>query len=265
VICIVLAAGYATRLYPLTENFPKPLLPVQGKTILDWLLEDVDAIPEITGHVIVSNHRFIRHFETWKSTCGLTKPVIVLDDGSTSNGDRLGAVVDIGFAMNALQRKDDVLVLAGDNIVDFSFRHFLHFAAEKRSSCVMYYEEPVLANLRSCGVLMLDEYGRILSMVEKPANPPSSLAVPPFYCYLKDDIALLDEAIRSGCGTDAPGSLVAWMCQNRTMHAWEMKVGGQAVHRFDIGTLEGYRRIEREFQGNPEIKANRKSQGNPEI
>ena len=106
--CVVLAAGYATRLYPLTENFPKPLLEVNGKTILDWLLDDIDTIPEIDGYVIISNHKFVQHFEKWSNNVTLKSPVTVIDDGSVSNETRLGAVKDVAFAFNELKVDDDL-------------------------------------------------------------------------------------------------------------------------------------------------------------
>lgn len=258
---LVLAAGYATRLYPLTEHFPKSLLPIRGKTILDSLLEDSDTLPEIDGHIVVSNHRFVRQFEAWQAgevlavpgvpgivepttvsvgRLKLTKPVTILDDGSVSNDTRLGAVKDILFAVKTLGLDDDLLVLAGDNVVDFSFGHFVRFAREKDASAIMCYEEPNRDMLRKGGVVMVGDDGRVVGMVEKPAEPTSSFAVPPFYVYRKEELAMLEAAIADGCGTDAPGSLVAWMCRQRPMYAWEMKVGGVPVHRFDVGDLEAY-------------------------
>ncbi|MBO5162622.1 MAG: NTP transferase domain-containing protein, partial [Lachnospiraceae bacterium] len=118
--CVVLAAGYATRLYPLTENFPKPLLPVGGKPILNWLLDDIDILPEIDGHVIISNHKFISYFTKWKEEQNLKNPITILDDGSLDNDHRLGAVRDIQFAIETLKLEDDLLVIAGDNVLDFS-------------------------------------------------------------------------------------------------------------------------------------------------
>ena len=108
-ICIVLAAGYATRLNPLTENFPKPLLPVGEKPLLNWLLEDIDPLPEVTELVVISNHKFIIYFESWAAEQKFTRPIRVLDDGSTDNENRLGAVKDILFAVETLQIQDDIL------------------------------------------------------------------------------------------------------------------------------------------------------------
>ena len=107
--CLILAAGYATRLYPLTENFPKPLLEVKGKTILDWLLDDIDESEKINEYVIISNNKFVKHFEKWSKEKELSAPVTVLNDGSNDNDSRLGAVADIKFAIDSLNIDDDIL------------------------------------------------------------------------------------------------------------------------------------------------------------
>ena len=136
-ICIVLAAGYATRLYPLTENFPKPLLKVGEKTIMDWLLDDIDATGTVSRYIVVSNHRYAEHFRSWAAEKRL--PVDVIDDGSVSNETRLGAVKDIQFAIDWAHADDDLLVIAGDNVLDFSLRHFIDFARGRRAPCVMRF------------------------------------------------------------------------------------------------------------------------------
>ena len=118
--CLVLAAGYATRLYPLTENFPKPLLKVGDKTILDHLLDDIDKTKKINEYIIVSNHKFINHFNDWKNNKKLNSPITIIDDGTTSNETRLGAVADISLAINKLKIDEELMVIAGDNILDFS-------------------------------------------------------------------------------------------------------------------------------------------------
>ena len=148
--CLILAAGYATRLYPLTENFPKPLLDVGGKTILDWLLDDLDATGAIDGYIVVTNHKFADIFRKWSSR---SASIQVLDDGTTTNEGRLGAVKDIQFAIEQLGIDDDVLVMAGDNLLTFSLQPFIEFFRQKGTSCVMRYYEPELTRLRKTGVL----------------------------------------------------------------------------------------------------------------
>lgn len=234
-INIVLAAGYATRLYPLTENFPKPLLPVGEKPILNWLLDDIDALPEVTRHVIISNHKFIKHFEEWKDKQHYTKPIVILDDGSMDNEHRLGAVKDILFAVEELQIKEDAMVIAGDNLVDFSFGEFVRFAKEKNTSCVMCHEENVLEKQQKTAIITKNETGLITSYEEKPKEPKGNLAVPPFYYYRAEELSRISEAIANGCNVDAPGSLAAWLSRVTEMHAWLM-----SGKRYDIGDRKSY-------------------------
>ena len=138
--CLILAAGYATRLYPLTENFPKPLLTVGDKTILDWLVDDIDEAGAVDEYVVISNHKYAKHFEDWAKT--KVQKVTVVDDGTSTNDTRLGAVKDIQFAIDQLSLHDDMLVIAGDNVLDFSLTKFIAYAKEKKTSCVMRYYEP---------------------------------------------------------------------------------------------------------------------------
>ncbi len=240
--CLFLAAGYATRLYPLTENFPKPLLEVKGKTILDWLIADLQATGRVSGFIVVSNHRFAEHFRDWAAA---RHDVTVLDDGSTSNETRLGAVRDLAFAVEQLELSgEDLLVLAGDNLLDFSLGRFLDYAAAKGTSCVMRYYEPSVERLRKSGVMAVNDDDRILSMAEKPAEPAAHWCCPPFYCYTAADLRLLPEALDGGCGTDAPGSLVAWLSARRPVHAMVMP-----GRRYDIGSLADYTAIKDAYQG----------------
>ena len=241
-ICMVLAAGYATRLYPLTENFPKPLLAVGGKTILDRLLEDIDKQSDITGIVIISNHKFIQHFEQWKESTCFKNPIVIIDDGSVDNDNRLGAVRDIQFAVEKLNINDDLFVIAGDNVVDFSFDNFIKFAKEKNSSCVMCHKENSIQRLQKTAVITKKDNDLIISYEEKPQNPKGNLAVPPFYFYKNSDIKRTEQAIADGCNTDAPGSFAAWLSKKTNMFAWNM-----TGNRYDIGDLVSYERIKMKF------------------
>ena len=240
--CLILAAGYATRLYPLTENFPKPLLDVGGKTILDWLVDDIDTAGLVDEYVVISNHKYAHHFDAWAKT--KTMKVTVVDDGTSSNETRLGAVKDIQFAIDKLGLDDDMLVIAGDNVLDFSLTKFVRYAAEKQTSCIMRYFEPSDRKLTKCGVVAVDENDRIESMEEKPAQPKSHWCCPPFYYYTRQDARLVEKGIASGCGTDAPGSYIAWLCTQTPVHAMEMP-----GKRFDVGNLESYNRIKEEYKG----------------
>ena len=239
---VVLAAGYATRLYPLTENFPKPLLPVQGKPILDWLADDVAQADGSAEFVVVSNHRFAPHFRQWAA--GRREPVTVVDDGTETNEGRLGAVCDLELAIRQLSINEDLFVMAGDNLLDFSLSDFFRYAACRRTSCVMRFYQPDEAKLRKAGVVTVDSQDRILRMTEKSPVPESHWVCPPFYFLLRDDACRVGEAVADGCGTDAPGSFIAWLAARVPVHAMEMP-----GRRYDIGTVEGYEKICREYAG----------------
>ena len=249
---VVIAAGYATRLGELTKNFPKPLLKIGENTILGRMLDDIDRIPEIDEHVIITNHKFAQIFEKWskdesqksKATSDLrpqtldrrwTKPITIVDDGTETNDTRLGAVCDLLFAMDKLGIDDDLLVVAADNLLFFSFQEFVDFAKEKQTSCIMCHEQPSIEKLQRTGVVELDAQNRVLGMEEKPQVPKSHWAVPPFYIYLKKDLELVRHSVENGCGKDAPGNLAHYMVEHTTMHAWPMSAG-----RFDIGSLDTY-------------------------
>lgn len=232
---IVIAAGYATRLGELTKNFPKPLLKIGHSTILGRMLDDIDTIPEIDEHIVVTNHRFAPFFRDWAVQQSYTKPVTVIDDGTETNDTRLGAVCDLLYAMSELSIDDDLLVVAADNLLFFSFREFISFAHEKQTSCIMCHEQPDVEKLRRTGVIVVDDHMQVLNMEEKPLEPKSHWAVPPFYLYLKKDLDLVRHAVENGCGKDAPGNLAHYMVEHTTMHAWPMSAG-----RFDIGSLDTY-------------------------
>ena len=235
--CLILAAGYATRLYPLTENFPKPLLKVGDKTILDWLIDDIDGAGLVDEYIVISNHKFAHHFQKWAAS--KAQKVTVVDDGTSSNETRLGAVCDIQFAIEQLGLDDDMLVIAGDNLLDFSLQRFVRYANEKQTSCIMRFWENDEKRILKCGVVTIDENDRVLRMTEKSPTPETQWCTPPFYYYTKQDARLVKKGIESGCGTDAPGSYIAWLCTQTPVHAMEMP-----GRRYDIGNLQSYEQVQ---------------------
>ena len=239
---IVVAAGYATRLGELTKNFPKPLLEIGENTILGRMLDDIDQIDDVDEHIIITNHKFAHIFEEWAKNLHYTNPITIVDDGTETNETRLGAVCDLLFAMDKLQIDDDLLVVAADNLLFFSFSEFVDFAKQKGTSCIMCHEQPSIEKLQRTGVVELDPDMRVLGMEEKPQVPKSHWAVPPFYIYLKKDLELVRHSVENGCGKDAPGNLAHYMVEHTTMHAWPMSGG-----RFDIGSLDTYYEAKQRF------------------
>lgn len=235
--CIILAAGYATRLYPLTENFPKPLLPVGGRPILDWLIDDLKN--EADEFIVVTNHKFAPVFYEWAA---VQDNIRILDDGTETNETRLGAVKDIELASRGID--DDVFVMAGDNVLDFSLVPFIRFAREKGTSCVMCHEENELKRQQKTAIITVDDSARITSYEEKPQVPKGNLAVPPFYYYRRGDLNRIPEALDAGCGYDAPGSYAAWLSGKTTIHAWKMP-----GRRYDIGDMKSYEAVRDSYKG----------------
>ena len=240
--CLILAAGYATRLYPLTENFPKPLLEVGGKTILDWLLDDMDTMGVIDEYVVISNHKYAHHFESWATTKKMK--ITVVDDGTSTNETRLGAVRDIQFAVDQLRLEDDLLVMAGDNLLDFSMTSFIRYAMEKNAPCTMRYYEPSFQKLLKSGIVSVDEQDTITLMTEKVPDPASNWVSVAFYYYPKDVAKLIGQALADGCGADAPGSFLAWVCRGIPSYAMEMP-----GKRYDVGDIASYEQVQKEYRG----------------
>ena len=236
--CLVLAAGYATRLYPLTKNFPKSLLKVGDKTILDHLLDDVDKTGKINEYIIISNHKYINYFNQWKNTKKLNSKITIIDDGTISNDTRLGAVKDISLAINKLKINEELMVIASDNILDFSLSDFIDYYYQKEATVVMRYFEENKEKIKKSACLLIDSDDLVLNMEEKPDNPKSNWCSPPFYIYSKDALEEVDRAISGGCKIETPGSFISYLYNKQKIYA--MKMPG---HRYDIGTIENYEDI----------------------
>ena len=242
--CVILAAGYATRLYPLTENFPKPLLEVKNKTIIDWLIDDIESFKLVDEYVIISNHKFYEHFINWKNNKNISTKITILDDGTTSNETRLGAVKDIEFAIEELNINDDLLVLAGDNLLDFSLNGFIDYFKSKNATCIMRYYTDDEKRLKKSANIKIDESDKVIQMIEKPEHPISNWCCPAFYIYCKNDVSKVKEALADGCGYDAPGSFICWLHEKSPVYAYNMP-----GKRYDIGTLETYKEVQDNYSG----------------
>ncbi|MBN1609756.1 MAG: nucleotidyltransferase family protein [Polyangiaceae bacterium] len=233
--CVVLAAGYATRLHPLTLNTPKPLLEVGGQSILDHLLSNLVRVPDLTEIVLVSNARFLEHFRRWQQAATYRVPVSVLDDGSTTNETRLGAVADLALAVSRSRIADDCLVTAADNLFTFELADFAAFFRRARADAIAVHELTDLARLRRTGVVEIAEDSRVLSFEEKPALPKSRWAAPPLYVYRADTLPLVGEYLDAGHDPDAPGNFVPWLLGRRPVVAFRF-----SGPRYDIGDRASY-------------------------
>ena len=243
-ICFILAGGYATRLYPLTKNEPKALLPVKGKSIMGYLLEDLQTIPEIKKIVIVSNEKFKGNFECWVKEHTINCPVEVYSNGSKCPEDSPGAVGCIVTLMEDYKVQEDVMIVASDNLLDFSLKTFVDIQKEKGGSWVMWHAEMEEKRLQKTGVAQI-EGERILRMEEKPEKPFATCAIPPFYIYSRDVVDEITAAVQNGCKKDSPGNLLEWLSKRHTIHAMEMP-----GKRYDIGSLENYYKIQEIWREN---------------
>ncbi|UOQ86785.1 nucleotidyltransferase family protein [Gracilibacillus salinarum] len=240
--CIILAAGYATRLYPLTKHKAKPLLEVAGKSILERIMEKVEAVPEIDQLYIVTNDKFAKSFQDWTSHYDGRKPIKVINDRTTSNETRLGAIGDIQYVLEHEGIKDDLLVLAGDNLFDFQLTDFVSFFMEKDSDCISCHALDDLDELKRTGVVEVSTDRRVLSFEEKPNMPKSQLAAPPFYLYRKETLPFFVTYLQEGNNPDAPGHFIPWLIEHKDVFAFQF-----AGYRYDIGTLESYEKVQRMF------------------
>ena len=166
----------------------------------------------------------------------------MIDDGTSTNESRLGAVKDIQLAVEKLKLTDDLLVMAGDNVLDFSLSKFVEFAKKKGTSCVMCHEENELKKQQKTAIITVNKNDLITFYEEKPKEPKGNLAVPPFYCYRSVDVKRIQEALDSGCGYDAPGSFAAWLSKQTPMHAYKMP-----GKRYDIGDINSYEYVKSVF------------------
>lgn len=240
--CILLAAGYATRLYPLTENLPKALLMLGSKTILDRVCEKIDEVDDVNNIYIVTNHRFAAQFEEWAKTYTGKKKIKVLDDGTTSNDNRLGAIGDMQYVISKEGINDEILVMASDNVFDFSLNDMVKLYREKNCDLISAHYVDDLVNLRQMGVVELDDDGKVISFIEKPAEPKSNWGVPPFYFYRKDTLALIRQYLDEGNNPDAPGHFIPWLITKTPVYAYTFN-----VMTIDIGTPKTYKEAQKLF------------------
>jgi glucose-1-phosphate thymidylyltransferase len=239
---IILAAGYATRLYPLTLNKPKALLKVGDRTVLDYILDQLERIEAVDEVFLVSNHRFYGQFEEWKAGRKSGKKIKVLDDGTTCDEEKLGAIGDIRLVLEKEKIGEDILVIAGDNLFTFDLLSFYQYFLKVEKDCILVQELNSREELKRMGVVLLDETGKVLDFEEKPQNPKSNIAVYASYFFRKETLPLFEQYLLEGNKPDAPGYFPAWLYQKKDVYAYFFE--GEC---FDIGTHDSYREVQERF------------------
>lgn len=242
---VVLCAGFATRMYPLTKNFPKPLLEVGGKPVLDYLMEQIVLLPGIQAVHLVSNGKFIDHFLQWHQT-GKARgdfgdtPIHIHNDGCVDNQSRLGAAGDLLLALREIGSPGRVLVSGGDNIYQFSLLPLWEQFLASRHHCIPALRETEREKLQKTGVLELNDDDRVLRLHEKPTTPPSTWTCPPLYFLQPSIWCILESFLQTHGNHDAPGYLIDHLCRSEVVQALKLN-----AKRLDIGCLQTYRQADR--------------------
>lgn len=242
---LILAAGYATRLYPLTLNKAKPLLPVGKKTMIDRVVDNILAVKEVDAIYVVTNQKFSKQFGDWAKKKKGTVPINVINDRTLSNDDRLGAIGDIGLSINEAKIKDDLLVVAGDNLFEFDLEGFVDFAKKKGelpSIAVYDIKKREMASLY--GVLEIDGDAKVISFEEKPKEPKSTLVSTCIYYFPKPKLHLVDKYLNTSAKKDAPGNYIRWLAENEGVYAFAFEEAW-----YDIGSKESYEEVKNIYGG----------------
>jgi glucose-1-phosphate thymidylyltransferase len=241
---VLLCAGYATRLYPLTENHPKPLLPVADKPIVEYLLEKLEQVRSVDEVLVVTNGRFYPRFKEWAEKSRWPWKTVVVNDGTQSNETRLGAIGDLLLTLRKFPFREDLAVFAGDNLFSFDLRDFFPFAESHRphvSVGVVDIRDKGLA--QKYGIVEPGEGGRIKAFFEKPKEPPTTLVSTGVYWFPKESLGLLDRYVQEGHNADRPGDYLTWLVKVDRVFAYRF----EGIW-FDIGDFDSYREAERLFR-----------------
>ncbi len=236
---IMLVAGYATRLYPLTENKAKGLLPLNGRPIIDYTFDKLEEIKCVDEAILVSNHKFYNQFVDWSKTYSGRIKITVLDDNTTSNENRLGAIGDMQFAIENCNVDEEIMVLVSDNYFTYSLLDYYDFYKKVNADCVLgctFEDMDYLAH--NFAVATIDEDSKITGLVEKPGVANSNIGVYATYIYTKDTVKLIKKYLEEGNSKDAPGNFPSWLYKRKPVYLY--KFNGEC---YDIGTVKVYNEL----------------------
>ncbi len=248
---VVLCAGFATRMYPLTEHFPKPLLPVADRPVIDYLMDQLCDLPQLSAVHVVTNDRFYSHFDRWRRQWqplndSSSFPIEIHNDGATDNDSRLGAVADLQLAIDRIGKSERMLVSAGDNIYRFDLAPLCSLFLRGSHHRIVALTETDENRLKKSGVLQLGDDDRVLRLDEKPGKPASNWLCPPLYFFQPSAAAQLDAFLAASDNRDAPGHFIAWLCRHEPVYASRISSA-----RLDIGSIDTYRQADRLLRQEP--------------
>ncbi|HWD20198.1 MAG TPA: nucleotidyltransferase family protein [Verrucomicrobiae bacterium] len=242
---LILGAGYATRLYPLTLNQPKPLLPVAGKPMIEYVLDNIAPMGGIDHVYIVTNNKFAGHFQKWADhyrASGSKLQFTIVNDKSTDDSNKLGAIGDIHLVVSQEKIDDDLIIVAGDNLFSQSLEGFGKVCREKNAPVLAVYDVGSLEEIKKYNSITLDGSSKITFFEEKPKNPTSTLTGIALYYYPKATLPLIKQYMAEGNNPDQPGRLVQWLYTRTPVYTW--RVPGIW---FDIGSKESLEEANRIF------------------
>ena len=240
---LILAAGYATRLYPLTQSFPKPLLQIGSKSIIDYIIKGLHKISELKNIWVVTNHTFFRHFQDWRKSHSDKTKVEIVDDGTQTPEDRLGAVRDMDFVIQKEKINSDLLVVGGDNLFEFDLRNFaVQGQSHKPYPTMGVYDVGSKTIAKRFGVVTLDSKGKVAHFVEKPIHPHSTLVAMCLYYFPKESLPWIRCYLDSGENADAPGHYLSWLAREESVYGYLFE--GDWV---DIGDLKVYKETQSRY------------------
>src|SRR3989338_7501698 len=231
--CVLLCAGYATRLYPLTLNTPKPLLEVGNKPIIENIIRKLEEINELKEVIIVTNNKFFWHFRKWLEKFKSKKKIKILNDKTSSNDDRLGAIGDINFAVNKEKIKNSLLIIAGDNLFELSLADLVDMFNKKKEPVIAIYDVKDKDIAKKYGIVAIDKNKKIIHFEEKPENPRSTLASTGIYLYAKENLKDIKRYLKEGNNADKPGSFLEWLYKRKDIYCLISK-----KRWYDIGSFE---------------------------
>lgn len=239
---IILAAGYAVRLYPLTENTPKPLLKVAGKPIIEHIVKNASKINTLNKIYIVTNDKFERHFKNWLGNFNAEKPIEIINDGTRSNEDRLGAIGDIHYAISSKNLGNDIIVIAGDNLFEVSLADVANFFKKRKSNVIVLHDVKDFELAKHYGIVEI-ENDIVVGFEEKPLKPKSTLASTGIYLFPKKTTSLIKKYIAQGNNPDKTGSFIEWMHKRDVVYSYVTD-----KKWYDIGSIEQLKKADKYFK-----------------